>query len=974
MVQKTSHRGVHTGNTLRAFNSRYSRRYHKESCIVSRAHPKLINKMILGGGAEPRKAEKKEIKQVHNFAVNVALSLNKQARWLLPAALIRQVQTDDIADSELTVSVLERHKLKRPSSCVSFHSNKGEGKAKTENELGESEVRYEVYYPSPASSSISHNPKYIKEYGDPASGDGNEHVQHGKPKKQHRGKRRNRMSLKDIDDWELTACHSQPYQTLPSVAVIADQEEHSSLCEIKEEQNPTECLLSSLIDKAQQLQNFKGINKLRRKKSKASSHQEDDKSHIIYLDEFQENGMEDTQSDDSSPSVNPVSPSPSIRPVLPVPPSSTRVLLHKDDVTLASLRECFGESYFEVGCKPRKFIVDVTPHVQELLKKQGIQTRVAEETEKALSYLICVHDGFYDDEYNVYRVLLNTKLHDGLLALEINAHGHQDLFRGTVLNLISQTMDFMQGLVSSLKEKNYFPHFIEGRTAKASGHHLSTHLGCTENYVLSVKRLFQQSTAVVDNVMPTLADLLQEGLEFCDVCYDDISPLTHGSAPFTSLLTCQHQVCDGCWSQHVHVRLHEGFVRLTCPGYDCQEKVPVGMLLSVAPLNTVEKVLNRQEGVRIGASSTDKWCPNEACGRVISLQPSSCREELQFQQDVVCDCGSHVCFHCLQPAHWPASCTQAQQYRATVDVAAFPDRLAEVHEDFKGEEPAKLKRQQKIMTSTLVQGKNCPKCRNLVVKTGGCSQMTCSCGQLFCWFCAKPGYSHHSRSCVDELREEKLTTTVLVRHVDNNGKKQEQRQQQQQQQSASTNRRQRVSLMERAVECRQRRENKQKTSHAVTSLAKHVTTAAAKNTVVAQHVMKACSQAFPSLGQVSTELTSTLPIPVYETVTSFLKNAAHSKQELLEVLEYSLVLLKDLPDSLLRRRALRISEDLGAFCSFSQSVFDVWGLSKGWTQAPLQEAVKALMRLAEIQGWIRATLDTHVVTVRKLRAVHFPGQ
>ena len=59
----------------------------------------------------------------NNIAVNIALSLNKQSRWLLPSALVKQVTSNDI-NNDLTVSVLQKHKLKRPASCVSFHSNK----------------------------------------------------------------------------------------------------------------------------------------------------------------------------------------------------------------------------------------------------------------------------------------------------------------------------------------------------------------------------------------------------------------------------------------------------------------------------------------------------------------------------------------------------------------------------------------------------------------------------------------------------------------------------------------------------------------------------------------------------------------------------------------------------------------------------------------------------------------------------------
>lgn len=190
-----------------------------------------------------------------------------------------------------------------------------------------------------------------------------------------------------------------------------------------------------------------------------------------------------------------------------------------------------------------------------------------------------------------------------------------------------------------------------------------------------------------------------------------------------------------------------------------------------------------------------------------------------------------------------------------------------------------------------------------------------------------------------------------------------------------------MSLMERATEYRQQREQKQVPSSAINILTKSVSKAAVKNEVLSQHITEACSGAFlPSSfmdpRQACPARTSKrafhLSATMLETVTTFLQNTAHSKQELLEVVEYSMVLLKDLPDSLLRRRALRITEDLGAFCSFQQSIFDVWGNSETCQTASQQEAVRAVMRLAEIQGWIRTTLDTHVATFRKLRSLSFP--
>ncbi|KAL8561099.1 hypothetical protein ACOMHN_033683 [Nucella lapillus] len=999
MVHKRSHHGVHSGNTLRAFNSRYSRRYHTQSCIVSRVRPELLQKLV--GGPKPDKKNP----EVNNIAVNVPLSLNKQSRWFLPSTLIRQIKTNDIAESELTVSVLERHKLKQTANCVSFHSNKGEvkriqprngryfgyndpvaggksrralrrelfaarknqtqgktvqvyteqGSANTSMGLGESEVRYEVFYPSSSKSSISHNPKYIKQDMLGAPGEGEEHALQGKPKKQRRGKQRKRMSVKDLDACDLPAYQGRGDHSLTAVA---DPEDCGSVDGAREEQSATECLITTLIEKAQQLQKFKGVAKSRDRKKKGnnSRHYEDDKSHIVYL--------YDSETPASPPDTTPGLTPPLTFPAIPAPEESTRVLLPKDDVTLAGLKECFGQKYFEAACKPRKFVLDVSSNVQDVLGKQRIVGKVAEKFSSA--YLICIHDGFFDDEFDVYKVLLNSRLHEGLLAVQINTEENQDLFRGTLMNLISHTMDFVEGLVMELKTKNHFPAFLDGTAFKVPAERqVNRHFGSAEAYMPSLQRIFQMGSETADFTMPSLSDMLDEDSVFCDVCYDDISPLTHNSAAFTALLKCKHQVCDSCWSQHIHARLHEGFVRLTCPGYDCQNKVKLGVLLSVAPLGTVEKMLQRQEEVRVGGSDTEKWCPNESCGRVISIQASSSPGDPVLQQDVVCTCGLHVCFQCMTPAHWPASCSQADQYRSSLDAAALPDRLAEVHIDHEPHPATTQSRdeEKKIMT---VEGKFCPGCRNFVYKNGGCPQMSCRCGLAFCWYCAKPGPSHLNRQgCVDEKKEKAITTTLIVHHLKADKETKEENQ-------SLVNRRQRVSLLEKAVEHRQLHHNKQQNLASITTLATNVASAAAKNSVLTQPIVKACTEAFPSSHtKPSFETQASRRVSVLETVTVFLKNAARSKQELHEVVEYSMVLLKDIPDSLLRRRALRVSEDLGAFCSFSQSVFDAWSHRRN-VQGHYQEAVKAVMRLAEIQRWIQSALDTHISTVKKLRSVRSP--
>lgn len=1060
-MQKSSHRGVHSGNTLRASNSRYSRRYHNQACIISRVRSDFLEKLARDGKG---KADDKSAAQ--NIAVDVALSLNKQSRWLLPSALKRQINANDVS-SGFTVSLLERHKLKRQANCVSFHCNAGavkriqprngryfgfqfpaadglsrrarrrqqrkvlakhdlksggkvvtvfteEGRAGEARELGENEVRYEVFYPCPASSSISHNPKYIKQdvAFSPGQGQDGEHAQQGKPRKQHRRKQRKRMSLRDVEDFEFPDYDHAIFSEKVSLvakgesSVVLSGASEAAVVELQDkadEQKTREFLLSSLIEKSerlqQQLTGSSAMTKLRRLKksgdSKQCRHHEDDKSHIVYLPTPHSDYGLDTA--DHSRQQHPPSPSPS---PLPEP---TRIVLPSYDVRVSSLRESFRQRYLEAACRPRKFVLDVTENVRDVMKKCGIQRVVADNADDALSFLVFTHDGFYDDETHVYKVFLNSRLRRGLLPVPLQSEVTQDMWRGTVLCVVSQAMDFVSNFVCELRDAGKFPTFYTPPKARVTSadRELKVHLASAEAYLPSLQRVFRQgsdaSSVVIDDgcdvtivpeeesaIIPTLADLLEEDLAFCDVCYDDISSLTMGSAAATSLVTCRHRVCDACWGHHVTSRLQQGFVRVMCPGYDCQREVGAGVLLSVAALDTVDKLLHRREEVRIGASQTEKWCPGEGCGRVLHLHLSDLPAERdlaesELQQDVVCACGTHVCFRCLSPAHWPALCTQAEHYRRDIVSAVFPDRKAEVLDDSARDEKERLRLELEARKTMVVEGKHCPKCRNFVYKDGGCPNMTCRCGQVFCWKCAQPGYAH--AQCVDSEKEKKLTTTLVVRHIALQAEKEEERRRQE----ATANRRQKVSLMERAAEHRQRRHASQATAtHAICTLAKAVATAASKDANLARHVASICTiTGCSSTSPNSTTLTTTTVTPntqsspppsVLNSVTAFLRSAARSKQELHEVAEYTLVLVKNLPDSVLRRRALRVAEDLTAFCTFTQSIFDAWcgGSGVGGPGLGHQEAVRAMVRLAEIQRWVNSALTAHVATVRKLRSANSP--
>lgn len=1002
MVRKSSHRGVHSGNTLRASNSRYSRRYFHQSCIISRVGRDVLKKLLgaentttdstarLPSSDAPKADDK--IGHPQNIPIDVALSLNKQARWLLPSVLKHDISSSSFADPDLMVSLLERHKLKRHANCVSYCSNAGaikkiepyrghyfsfahplpngisrramkrEVREQTQKKvsdrrikhvftangpvdqnIGDSELRYEVFYPCPQQSSLSHNPKYIKQRESAPPGDKGEKPENGKPRRKHRCKQRKGFTLKDFDYDEV--CASKDFDN-----DFENEDLWTSDSAVRQPADTKELFLDILIDKAERAKQHLFENKRRQKKKNEPREVQDTKPHLHYIS--------------SSHIHNTVKPKQASNCKLfkPIAAESTRVIFPSADVSVSTLAECFGERYYEAACRPRKFLLDITSHVRDLQMKKGIYPSVADSNEKFLTFLVFTFDGFYDNGLDVYKVSLNCQLRPGLIAIQEEA-SQQMLDVSTTESVISQAMNVVETCVMERKKNGAFPLFCQTPPG-LFGKCVKQHLGDAHSYFPSLQQVFQRGSKVTDPYIPSLEDNIDEDPAFCDICYEEVSFLVMGGAPATALVKCGHRVCDACWSLHVQTRIQQGFVRITCPGYDCQEEVDVGVLLSVVPVDVVSKVVQRQEEMRIGASQTEKWCPNEGCGRVLRFIPKYSSDQLDekvLQQDVVCACGCHVCFMCLSAPHWPASCQQAKSYREALAAGTF--RSHNEHDDEK-DSKGTIQNEPNGEKMVIVKGKLCPGCRHFVEKNGGCNLVYCRCGLSFCFYCLKTDQTHHGFSnCIDKQAEDKLTTTVAVHHfnrhlAERTDKKQEQ----------TSRHRSRVSLTGRAAEFRSHRLTSKLDTPTLISVAKAVAIAAHKNQTISELVLQACrSSSEDTISPVPQDFRSTdihfSSLSV--TVRTFLKNVEQSKQEILEVVEYTLVFARDGQDSILRRRALRIAEDLGTFCSFTQSIMD--SFCKGPADAGRQDMVKAVLRLGEIQHWTQVTLASLIKTIRSIR-------
>ena len=94
-------------------------RYARQACIIgsSNLSRKQVDSLI------DETTDDAEIKSTLSNT-DVLLSLNKKQRWRVPARVSYMIRSGEFSNTGATVSMLERHKLKRRANCVNVASSK----------------------------------------------------------------------------------------------------------------------------------------------------------------------------------------------------------------------------------------------------------------------------------------------------------------------------------------------------------------------------------------------------------------------------------------------------------------------------------------------------------------------------------------------------------------------------------------------------------------------------------------------------------------------------------------------------------------------------------------------------------------------------------------------------------------------------------------------------------------------------------
>ncbi|KAI0021235.1 hypothetical protein F4780DRAFT_778752 [Xylariomycetidae sp. FL0641] len=180
----------------------------------------------------------------------------------------------------------------------------------------------------------------------------------------------------------------------------------------------------------------------------------------------------------------------------------------------------------------------------------------------------------------------------------------------------------------------------------------------------------------------------------CVVCAENYDE-TEGK-----LLECRHFYCHDCLGDNVKVALaNSPFIPAKC----CTV-VPLEMLRDAGAFEGDEEVRYREKMFELTNPGTHLYCCFPDCGRLImpadiTTRVGRCRA-----------CLRSTCRKCHQQSHWN-----------TCDPAVLT---------------ARNQQEDQLLKLAHQQGwKRCPNCTVFVERDGGCNDMECHCGQLFCYRC-----------------------------------------------------------------------------------------------------------------------------------------------------------------------------------------------------------------------------------------------
>uniref|UniRef100_A0A6B2L270 RBR-type E3 ubiquitin transferase n=1 Tax=Arcella intermedia TaxID=1963864 RepID=A0A6B2L270_9EUKA len=202
----------------------------------------------------------------------------------------------------------------------------------------------------------------------------------------------------------------------------------------------------------------------------------------------------------------------------------------------------------------------------------------------------------------------------------------------------------------------------------------------------------------------------------CSICFDDVKTSK------MKKISCGHSFCRDCWKFYIRNQVTEGALQVSCPQKGCKVLLEFELIEKFLDAEGKERYRKIMNNEYIQVVNNLRWCPGKNCEKVIKVQ-------LLKDKKVVCSCKTKFCFSCGEFPHEPADCMMVKEWNL---------------KNQKEGDNAKW-----FATYT----KECPKCKAIIHKDGGCQYMRCTnCKHAFCWMCLG-AFDHTNHSC-NQLKED----------------------------------------------------------------------------------------------------------------------------------------------------------------------------------------------------------------------------
>ena len=587
---------------------------------------------------------------------NVPYSLNKKARWNLPKQLMNAIKHGDFHFEEYGVQLFEKHNINKVANCVSAYFSKGPIKQACVYKRGgnrkrrrsgymckqslnvsnlnlsqrkkmykrkrnlidnninvntpkKSHVSFEVVYPSPVTSSLTHNPKYIG-------------CDHDKVKQRSKHQKLRRQN-QDIIQFDVSSLDDE----------ISDESD-TEIIDIDELVIDRRNGRVDLVDVVSQA--------IRNSKSKKKGSTELLQDFVIIPD-WTDSYFNGAEVETNTP---------------------VRVILNYNDTDPGFLSSKYGARYVECACTPRKFIIDISDEIKSLEWLRAPWRHTLKQVHACLVFIQDIDIEINTVKDSVYKICLNTSFGIDMFCTRIETIF--DFSETNTDECIRLSLFYIETLPNLVQTKNMdiacekssiTNHFVTIDKVENSSYipddefHYFTYLFSCQTPVENIESRNTEDMEV--SFVETSSKCSSPYGHICAICFDDI----RHEQPGTALLKCGHWFCDMCWYEHFASKVKSGSLRdIECPETSCRTLVDNGTMLSLMCLQDVIKFTKIRHDADVDRKDVTKWCPNTKCGRVLHADSV----DISIAH---CECGQQFCFKCLEKAHWPATCQSAKHYK-----------------------------------------------------------------------------------------------------------------------------------------------------------------------------------------------------------------------------------------------------------------------------------------------------------------------